>query len=198
MQAETKRQLEHMVPVAFALLLRWIPLWLAALSAALSVVYGAFVSPRLFPRTLREDERRRGFSPGKITYGAVVLALILVFREERFYIVVGAWALLGIGDGMANLVGRTWGRAKVPWNRQKSWEGVAGFVVFSALAAAFLIWWVSARPESCHHFRLLHSLLLGLAMAVVGGLVETVKFPYVNDNVTVPAAGALVLFVLTL
>ena len=197
MQDETKRQLEHMVPVAFALLLRWIPLWPAALLAALSVIYGGFISPRLFPRTLREDERERGFSPGKIIYGAVVLVLILIFREERFYVVAGAWALLSVGDGMANIVGRTWGRAKVPWNREKSWEGVAGFVVFGALAAGFLIWWVSAG-QNPPGFGLLRSVLLGLAIAVVGGLVETVNLPYVNDNVTVPAAGAVVLFVLTL
>ena len=201
MQGETQRQIEHVTPVAFALLLRWIPLWLAVLLAALSVVYGGVVSPRLFHRTLRGDEAARGYSTGKILYGLSVLVLLLVFGltcgEGKFYVVAGAWALLGVGDAAANFVGRSWGRAKVPWNREKSWAGLAGFIVFGTLAAGLLIWWVSGGKNH-PPLALVESMLLALGAAAAAGVVETLRVPHVNDNVSVPATGALVIYLMTL
>jgi uncharacterized protein (TIGR00297 family) len=197
MQAETQRQVEHMIPVAFAVLLRWLPLWLAAALAALSVVYGVVVSPRIFRRTLREDELPLGFSPGKFTYGAVVLALIMIFRESGFHVVAGAWALMGIGDGMSNIVGRRFGRSKVAWNRDKSWEGAAAFVVFGALAAGLLIW-LTSGSHGIPQLSLVESLLVALVAAIPAALVETLPNRWVDDNITVPVVGALVLCVLTL
>ena len=196
MQAETQRQVEHMVPVAFALLLRWIPLWPAAALAALSVVYAGFVSPRLLRRTLRDDEAPRGFSPGKVIYGAVVLALILILRETHFHVVAGAWALMGIGDGMSNIVGRRFGRTRIPWNREKSWEGFAAFLAFGTVAAGFLVWWVSLRRDVAD-LSILTSMVYALAAAAAAGLVETLPGRYVDDNITVPAVAAFVLYVVT-
>ncbi len=197
MQAETKRQIEHMVPVAFAVLLRWIPFWLAALLAGLSVVYGGVVSPRLFRRTLREDEAAIGFSPGKVIYGSAVLMMILVFGERSFHVVAGAWALLGIGDGMSNIIGRRYGRAKIPWCREKSWEGAAAFVAFGSVAAGLLIWWVSGRAGGLG-LTFYESMVFGFAAAVAAALVETIPNRVVDDNLTVPATGAIVLYVLSM
>ena len=195
MDGETQRQVEHMVPVAFALLLRWIPLWAALLPAALSVVYGGVVSPRVFPRTLREGEKHRGFAPGKLVYGGVVLVMLVIFREGMFYVVAGAWALMGIGDGMANIVGRKWGKHPVPWNRKKTWEGFAAFVVFGAFAAAWLMWWVSAG-HNAPGFTMTRCVVAALAAALSAGLVETVKLPVIDDNLSVPAVAAVVLFLI--
>ncbi len=197
MQAETQRQVEHMAPVVFAALLRWLPLWAAASLAALSVVYGGVVSSRLFGRTLREDEAPLGFSPGKVIYGAVVLAMILVFQERGFHVVAGAWALLGIGDGMSNIIGRRFGRAKIPWNRDKSWEGAAAFVAFGTLAAGLLIWLVGARDEG-PQLSLGWSMLWALVAAVPAALVETLANRILDDNITVPAVGAVALYLATM
>jgi uncharacterized protein (TIGR00297 family) len=185
-----------MVPVAFAVLLRWIPLWLAVLLAALAVIYGGFVSPRLFKRTLRADEMLLGFSPGKLIYGATVLVMLLVFRESGFHVVAGAWALMGVGDGMSNIIGRRFGRAKIAWNRAKSWEGFAAFVASGTVAAGLLVWWVSGRAEG-PYLTLSRSMLVALAAAVPAGLIETLSNRWVDDNLTVPATGALALYLLT-
>ncbi|HUU42777.1 MAG TPA: DUF92 domain-containing protein [Planctomycetota bacterium] len=195
MQNETKRQIEHMVPVAFATLLRWLPLWAAASLAGLSVVYGALVSPRVFRRMLRSNEASHTFSPGKFIYGVVVLVLILVFGVGGFHIVAGAWALMGIGDGMSNIIGRRYGRVKVAWNRSKTWEGFAAFVVFGTLAAGFLVWWVALREEIAP-VPFERAMLLALVAAVAAGLVETSRGKYVDDNISVPVVGALVLYLL--
>lgn len=196
MEGESQRQIEHMIPVVFAGLLRYVPLWLAVLLAALSVLYGGVVSPRLFRRTLRPEEMALGFSPGKVIYGAVVLGMLLIFRETGFHVVAGAWALMGIGDGMSNIVGRRYGRAKLAWSRAKSWEGFAAFVAFGTLAAGLLLWWVASR-ETGPHIPLGRSMFFALAAAVAAGLVETLPSRYANDNISVPAVAAVVLYLLT-
>lgn len=46
-------------------------------------------------------------------------------------------AMMCGGDGVADLVGRRWGSAKLPWNRGKSWAGSAAmFAGGCALACA--------------------------------------------------------------
>jgi dolichol kinase len=54
--------------------------------------------------------------------------------EPRRFIMFG-WLALALGDGLAGLVGPgpTIGRT-VPWNRQKTWWGVAGSIVGSLIA----------------------------------------------------------------
>ena len=48
-------------------------------------------------------------------------ALLLFWRNGP--IGTTAVAMMSGGDGMADLVGRNVGRAKLPWNKQKTWAG---------------------------------------------------------------------------
>ena len=78
MTGESKRQIEHMLPVGFAFLLRYLTLTQAVLCCVAALAYGLFVSPRINRSGIREDEAARGFSIGKLYYALVVLALILM------------------------------------------------------------------------------------------------------------------------
>lgn len=40
-----------------------------------------------------------------------------------------ALTLLCIGDGFAGLIGQTYGKSSLPWNRRKTWEGTIAFIV---------------------------------------------------------------------
>ncbi len=62
---------------------------------------------------------------------AAIVLLGLLFPLPYF---LGAIALLGVGDGAAALVGMRWGRHKLPWNPDKSWEGLAAGVAFGVPA----------------------------------------------------------------
>jgi len=65
LQSEDLRQLEHMAPLVFGVLLRFLS-WDQALAlAALAVIYALFVSSRLWRAAQRRDEAERGFSPAK-------------------------------------------------------------------------------------------------------------------------------------
>ncbi|MDP8255864.1 MAG: hypothetical protein P9M14_08950 [Candidatus Alcyoniella australis] len=198
--SEHRRKAEHIAPIAFAFLLKYLPIWLALVLAVLSVIYGIVGSKLLIKDTMREDERLRGYSAGKIAYGAMVLLLILVFHtREQMWIVAGAWSIMAFGDAFANLFGVSYGEDKLPWNRDKSWIGTLAFVFFGILGSVMLIGWftwlwpVPGMP-----------LLNGgqiWTIAVVASLccaiVESLPLPVV-DNITVPACGALVIWLLQL
>src|SRR5437867_12626639 len=56
---ENLRQLEHLAPIAFAFLLRFLTWEQALVFAFVAVLYAAFVSPRLFRVTQRPEEQIR-------------------------------------------------------------------------------------------------------------------------------------------
>lgn len=71
-----------------------------------------------------EGSRRPGetYPEGALEYLVAILVLGVLFPLPYF---LGAIALLAVGDGVASLAGRRWGRRRLPWNPSKSWAGLA-------------------------------------------------------------------------
>jgi phytol kinase len=72
---------------------------------------------------------------GPLYYGIVfVVCTVLFWRHSP----VGILALMLMcgGDGLADVVGRRWGKAKLPFNPAKSWAGSAA-MLFGGYAFAF-------------------------------------------------------------
>src|SRR5581483_2569131 len=130
------------------------------------------------------------------------------------------WAILAVGDGAATLVGRHlspgstagargfsranpvdgargFSRANVrwPWNPDKSVAGTAAFVFFGGAAAVLLEWWTS--PSVVPRPSLLYVIVAPAAAALVAGLVETIPIG-LDDNVSVPAAAAVTMWIIAL
>ncbi len=181
---EDLRQLEHFLPVGFAFLLRWLS-WPQALAmAGAAVVYGA-LSSHIWPRTRRASEGAGAVSPGKVWYGLSVFLLILLFPGRQF-IVAAAWANLSVGDSVSNVIGRRYGRRRLPWNRDKSWLGsLSGFASSTAAAWILILWTglpasVPPRPEV--------ALWFAAAVSLVCAVVETLPLP-IDDNLAICIAG---------
>ncbi|MGH9402495.1 MAG: DUF92 domain-containing protein, partial [Terriglobia bacterium] len=113
-----------------------------------------------------------------ILYPVAILALALIFNHY-LEIVAMAWALLALGDGMAGAIGAAWGRSPLPFNREKTWEGFAAFILFGGAGALLLNLWVSSLSLSRK------TLLICLAAALVGAFVESLPIR-LSDNITVP------------
>ena len=113
--AESARQWVHIGSGLFALLLRVLTWWQAALLAAAALVFNLTVLPLIGGRRLyRPIDEARGFPIGILLYPLSVLLLIAVL-PERLDIVAAAWGVLAFGDGFATLIGRrmlTWKNAK--------------------------------------------------------------------------------------
>lgn len=108
-------------------------------------------------------------------------ALFLLATTSPVYASAVGLAVLGLGDPVAGLVGRRWGR--IPLGHGRTLEGSGAFFVAGSLAAlGVLLLWHTAIP-----------LAVGLAVAGAGGLggaaAEAVS-RRIDDNFTVPVAAA--------
>lgn len=181
----------HIAMVAFALLLRVLTWWQAALCAVAALFFNAFVLPRIGGRNLyRQADRLRGFPLGILLYPLAVLLLILVF-PRRLDIAAATWGILAVGDGLATLVGRRSRGGRLPWNPDKSWAGTSAFVLGGAVAGVFFAWWTAPaiHPLPDRSF----TLVAPIVAAIVAAFVESIPVR-LDDNLSVPAVAALVLW----
>jgi phytol kinase len=87
---------------------------------------------------------RREILRGPLYYGLVFIVCTLAFWRTVPVGIVALMILCG-GDGLADLVGRRFGRRRLPYNREKSWAGSAGmFVGGFTLALALTLVFESA------------------------------------------------------
>jgi uncharacterized protein (TIGR00297 family) len=193
--SERTRQTIHVAMGAFALLLRYLSWWEAAILAATALGFNWFVLPRIGGRRLyRTTEHTRGYSAGMLLYPLAVLLLLLLF-PARLDIVAAAWGVLAAGDGMATIAGTHVRGPRVPWNRDKSIAGSFALFLFGGVAGAFLAWWCRAAvtpPPS-----LWFSLGAPFAAAGAAALAETIPVR-LDDNLTVPLTAAGVLWAASL
>jgi uncharacterized protein (TIGR00297 family) len=195
MYSETARQVVHMLMGAFALLLRVLTWWQAALCALAALLFNALALPRTGGRIiLRPADASRGYPIGILIYPVSVLLLILAF-PARLDIAAGAWGILAAGDGAATLVGRRWGRHRLSWNPEKSVEGLVAFIAAGGAAAVFLTWWTA--PAIVPQPPMAFVILAPLVAAVAAGLVETVPVA-LDDNISVPAAAGATMWLCSL
>ncbi len=187
---QTDERLRKLLHIGFglgAVSLRWLPWPAAAGIAALAVLGNWLVLHRIFGRAVARHER--GFDEGIVLYPAVVLALILVFRHQLGIAAV-SWCILGFGDGFATLAGTYFRRSpRLPWNRNKSWAGLAAFLV-AATPASFVVWYLVGDSPT-----LLPPLFIILATVIVAAVAESLPLR-IDDNLTVPIAAAVVLSIL--
>jgi dolichol kinase len=190
MTGESKRQIEHILPLAFAFLLRYLTVTQAVVCCLAAALYGLFLSPRVVPEGVRPEETRLGFSPGKLYYALSILALILIFHD-RIHVAAAAWAILSLGDSTSNLAGRAWGKKVLPWSRDKTWVGSLVFIFSSWAGSLVLFYWTSAGGvvEIPDIYRVVLS--CGAASAFAA-LVESLPLP-LDDNITCPLAAGAVL-----
>lgn len=187
----TTRKTVHMSMLVFAFLLPFLTWVQAAGCAVLALLFNVLILPRL-DADLRKrpaaglDDVSASVWTGIVLYPISVLALILLYRRSM-YVVGAVWALMALGDGMASVVGERLRGPAVPWNREKTWSGLLGFMVFGTLGAYILARWVGPSiPVD-------RVMWVCLATAVVGALVETAPIR-LDDNLTVPMVAGAFMF----
>ena len=218
--SEGARQWVHIGSGLFALLLRWLTGGQAAAMAAAALVFNLLLLPRVGGANLyRPVDHERGFPIGILLYPLSVLLLMLAF-PSRLDIAAAAWGILAFGDGFATLAGHgSWNakpakhakprdrsffaglasfafqRRPLPWNADKSVAGTLAFIVVGGAASVALAWWV--RPAVTPLPPLAFTIAAPIAAAVLAGLVETLPVR-LDDNISVPATAAVVLWIASL
>jgi uncharacterized protein (TIGR00297 family) len=184
---ENRRQWVHFSMVGFCLLLRWFDQPQAAGMALAAVAFNFFLLPLVrFGRDLSRE--KEPFLSGLKFYPIAVFLAILAFPLP---LAAAAWGILAAGDCFSNLVGRAWGRTKLPWNRKKSVAGSVAFVLTAFPTAWFFGWWASAgHPESAYGIAQLA--LLAAAGSIVAAVLEGLPIP-IDDNLSVTLGGGFVM-----
>jgi uncharacterized protein (TIGR00297 family) len=184
----------HIGSLAFALLLRVLSPVQAVGFGIGAVVFNLWILPRVGRGLFRPSEHpgRVRDGGGIVIYPIAVLALVTLVGAGlgRMDVAAGAWAAMAVGDGVATAAGRAWGRRRLPWSIEKTWNGTIAFALAGWMAVAFFLAWVGGWSNwTPHPVPLLAA--AGLA-ACAAALVESLPLP-VDDNWTVPATASLVL-----
>lgn len=166
--------------------------WMAALVPGLITLQFALIGAGVIKdegavQAMSRTGDRRELLYGPLQYGVIfVLTTLLFWLDTPVGIVV--LAILCAGDGMADIIGRRFGRARLPINPRKSWAGsvamaVAGFVAAWGYVALFTQWGVfSASLAAAIVPLILISLTATLIEAVSGADMD-------NVTITVAALG---------
>jgi phytol kinase len=132
---------------------------------------------------------RREILRGPLYYGLVFVVATLIFWRGSPAGVVALMLLCG-GDGLADIVGRRWGRAKLPINPAKSWAGsLAMFAGGWGFALVFL-WIFNALGDFSPGLALWPTVLATAFIALVATVVEALPLGEL-DNLTIAAVGAV-------
>jgi phytol kinase len=166
--------------------------WLAALVPLLitlqfiGVGVGLIKDPAAVQAMSRTGDRRE-ILRGPLYYGIVFVVLTLVFWLDS---PIGITALMLVcgGDGLADVVGRRYGKRKLPWSTHKSWLGSLGFFIGALLLTLLVLFIFTSAgvfPGPFARF-ILPVTLIALAATVV----EAVS-PADTDNLTVTAVAVI-------
>jgi phytol kinase len=124
---------------------------------------------------------------GPLFYGIVFVVLTIVYWMGS-PIGITALMLMCGGDGLADIIGRRFGKNKLPWAKGKSWLGSMGMLVggwvFAVLIALVFVN-AGVYPGTFSQY-----LLPLTVIAVVGTLVESLPLKDI-DNITVTAAALI-------
>jgi len=124
---------------------------------------------------------------GPLFYGIIFVVLTLVYWLENPIGIIALMILSG-GDGLADIVGRRFGQAKLYWNQDKSWLGSLGMFTGSGIfALAMLFYYVAlgtfAGPVTSY---IIPVTVIALAATVVE------SFPLQDyDNITITLTAVL-------
>ena len=118
---------------------------------------------------------------GPLYYGLVFIAVTVLFWYDTPIGIIALMLMCG-GDGLAEILGRRYGKSHLPWNPRKTWIGsigmfLGGLLLSIAILAIFVAYGIFSIPIQV----MLPSILI---IALVGAIVETLPLQDI-DNITV-------------
>ena len=169
---------------------RWfaalVPLAITAQFAAVGL--GVMKDPAAVQAMTRHGDPRE-ILHGPLYYGLVFVGATLLFWRNSPAGVVALMLLCG-GDGLADIVGRRWGRVRLPFNPAKSWAGSLGMFFGGYIFALALLLFFNALGDFNPPLAPGPTLLATGLIALVATVVEALPLGEV-DNLTIAAIGAI-------
>ena len=132
-------------------------------------------------KALSRTGDRREILRGPLFYGIIFVVLTILYWKDSPIGMVALMLMCG-GDGMADVIGRRFGKKKLPWAEDKSWMGSLAMFLGGWLLAIGILWvyilvGVFADPMSSY----IPALTL---IALAGTAVESLPIKDI-DNITI-------------
>lgn len=125
---------------------------------------------------------------GPLFYGIIFVVLTIIYWYDSPIGIVALMLMCG-GDGLADILGRRYGKIKLPWNTNKSWLGSLGMLLGGWCFAAFvLVVFVALGIFPSPWFDYLPAITV---IALVGTLVESIPI-HDFDNITVTLSAIVI------
>lgn len=165
-------------------------------------IFGSFFSSS-FEAMARKEDHEKGFLVGPTIYVVMVL-LVVIFLDFR--IAGSVFAMLAFGDGLATVIGITYGKHKIFKN--KTGEGFLAFVLSSFIASSSIFMLINYFNTPDAELTLIGFLILPhilniavttfiIIFFITSLLVASVELflgDIINDNYLIPISGSLLLY----
>lgn len=167
--------------------------WLAALVPSAITVQFALIGLGVIKDEASVQAMSRTGDPkeilrGPLYYGIMFVVLTLVYWKDSPIGIIALMMMCG-GDGVADIVGRKFASAKLPWSGEKSVAGtVSVFVGGFVLSVLMIFIYVSAGVFSGTITNYLFPIT---TIAIVGAVVESLHYKDI-DNISMTLASTLV------
>ncbi len=168
---------------------QWGPRYLAALvplaiTSQFVLVGTGIVRDEAAVRAMSRTGDRREILRGPLYYGVIFVVMTILYWRNSPIGMVALMLMCG-GDGLADILGRRFGKSRLPWNARKTWIGSLGMFLGGWLfAAGILAAYVGAGFFAGAWATYLPAVSL---IALVGTLVESLPFSDI-DNLTITLA----------
>ncbi|MQL89541.1 hypothetical protein Taro_022115 [Colocasia esculenta] len=153
-------------------------------------VYGlSLVTDEGLIKSVTREGKPEELLRGPLYYVLVLMFCVLVFWRDS-PVGVTALAMMSGGDGIADIMGRKFGAARLPYNNRKSWVGSICMFTFGFFVSMGMLYYFA----SLGYFDLdgLESAKKVALISLTATLVESLPFTDVlDDNISVPLSSML-------
>ncbi|MHA1917173.1 MAG: haloacid dehalogenase-like hydrolase [Candidatus Ranarchaeia archaeon] len=187
LKTEAKRKLVHISGLLLIPIWIFLPEFVIGLTLSVTMLYAfseivrldGYYVPIISEITLElaREEERSWFIASPIWYAVGILITFTAFPAPASF--VGIIALV-IGDTFSALTGIRFGKHKTNYNKNKSYEGMIGFII-----PTFLL------------LLLLTNVYIALLVSIIAAIIETLPIP-ANDNIIIPISASGLYYVLRL
>lgn len=163
-----------------------------AITAQFALVGTGIMKDQSAVQAMSRTGDRREILRGPLYYGIAFVILTVLFWKDSVIGIVALMILCG-GDGLADVIGQRFGRARLPWSQRKSWAGsVFMFLGGWSFALIVLAVYVGLSRFSAPFIQYVPGVTL---MALAATAIESLPFDDI-DNITVPIGTVLLGYLL--
>jgi dolichol kinase len=148
-----------------------------------------------------EEQLKRKFLQGPFNYCLSILILVtifVIFAPHQLYFPIAGILIMIIGDTLAAIVGKRWGRIKIkfPWTGPRTVIGSAAMFISAFLLSLGSFWYFGYfNPLTQTPLTWDIIILYALITAVLATIIELLS-PSTWDDLTVPLLSTLIIYLL--